>query len=99
VAAVDHDARRGPRFLHLDDGIGNTINGVVHHLAAAAQDDVALRISIGDEDGGLPMLGVAQKSVRVSGGEDGVDGNLHVARGSVLKPTGQERPETSWRCT
>ena len=46
---------------------------------------MAVRISGGDEDGRLAVLGVAEKGVGVGGGENGVDGDLHVAGGAVLE--------------
>ena len=49
---------------------------------------MAVGIAGGDEDGGLAVLGVAEKGVRVGGGEDGVDGDLHVAGGGVLEADG-----------
>src|SRR4029079_12437047 len=50
-----------------------------------AEDDVRFVIAAGDEDCGLAVLGVSEEGVRVSGREDGVDGDLDVARGSVLE--------------
>jgi len=85
MAAVDHDARRDPRLHHLAGRFGDTIRGVVDRFAAPAQDDVAIGVSGGDEDGGLPMLCVTEKRVRVRGGEHGVDGYLDVAGGGVLE--------------
>ena len=88
VAAVDHDARREAGFLHLGSSIGDACSGVIDHFAAAAQDDVAFAVAGGDEDGGLAVLGVAEESVRVRCGEDGVDGDLDVAGGGVLESDG-----------
>src|SRR5580658_8762220 len=56
VTEVDHDAGRGPRLFHLSDSVGNTSGSVVHHFAAAAQNDVRVGIAGGDEDGGLAVM-------------------------------------------
>ena len=85
VAEVDHDARGEAGLFHLGRGLGDALGGVVDGAAAAAQDDVAVRIAGGDEDGRLAVLGVAEEGVGVGGGEDGVDGDLHVAGGAVFE--------------
>ena len=79
VRTVDHDARRQAGFFHQIRGLGHALCRVIHRLAAAAQDDVAIRISRGDKDGRLAEFGVAEESVRASGGEHRVNGDLHVA--------------------
>jgi len=61
---------------------------VVDHVAAAAQDDVANPDFQCDEDGGLPVLGVAEEGVGMCGGLDCVDGDLHVTGGCVLEADG-----------
>ena len=85
VGEVDHDARRKAGLLHLCGGLGDAFGGVVDRAAAAAQDDVGVRISLGDEDGRLAGFGEAEKGVGVGRGEDSVDGDLHVAGGAVFE--------------
>ena len=85
VAAIDHDAWLQPGGLKLSRGGSDGFGGVVDQLASAAQDDVALGVAPGDEDGGLSVLGVAEEGVRLQGGEDGVDGDLDVAGGGVFE--------------
>src|SRR5439155_3766759 len=54
-------------------------------LPAAAQNDMAVPIAFGDEDCRLSMLGVAEKVVRLACRQDGLDRDLHIARGSVFE--------------
>jgi hypothetical protein len=88
VAAVDHDLWLDAGFFHLLagglDGGGVVVGGV----ASAAKDDVAVAVALGDEDGGLPVLRVAEEVVGLAGGEDGFDGDLDVAGGSVFEADG-----------
>ena len=61
------------------------LGGVVVGRLAAAQDDVAILVASGLDDGGLAVLGHRQEVVRAAGGLDGVDGDLQVAVGAVLE--------------
>ena len=85
VAAVDHDARWDAGLFHLAAGFFDRCGVVVDGLAAAAKDDVAVRVAVGDEDGGLAVFGVAEECVRVACGHDGFDGDLYIAGGSVFE--------------
>ena len=85
VAEVNHDARGKAGFFHFGGGLGNALGGVVDGAPAAAQDHVAVGISGGHEDGRLAVLGVPEEGVRMGGGEDGVDGDLHAAGGAVFE--------------
>ena len=85
VAEVDHDARSNACALHERRGFGHALRRVVHGLSASAQDDVAIGIAFGDEDGRLAVVRVAKKCMRASRGEHGVDGHLDIARGRVLE--------------
>ena len=88
VGEVDHDARGKVGLFHLRRGFGDALGSIVDRSAATAQDDVGVGISSGDEDGRLAGFGEAEKSVGVSGGEDGVYGDLHVAGGAVFEADG-----------
>ena len=88
VAAVDHDLGADAGLLHLLAGVFYGGGVVVGGVAAAAQDDVAVAVALGDEDGGLAVLGVAEEVVGLTGGEDGFDGDLHVAGGAVFEADG-----------
>jgi len=88
VAAVDHDLRADAGLLHLLAGIFYGGSVVVGGVAAAAQDDVSVVIALGDEDGGLAVLGVAEEVVRLACGEDGFNGDLDVAGGTVFEADG-----------
>ena len=85
VAAVDHDAGWDAGLFHLATGLFDRCSVVVDGLAAAAKDDVAVGIAVGDEDGGLAVFGVAEEGVRVACGHDGFDGDLYVAGSSVFE--------------
>src|SRR6201999_1270807 len=58
---------------------------VVHRLTAAAQDDVAVGVARGEQDGGLAVARLAEERVRVRGRDDGFNGDLDVAGGAVLE--------------
>ena len=88
VAAVDHDARWDAGLFHLATGLFDRCSVVVDGLAAAAKDDVAVGIAVGDEDGRLAIFRVAEEGVRVASGHDGFDGDLYVAGGSVFEADG-----------
>ena len=51
VAEVDHDAGRDAGLPHERGGFSNAIGGIVYGFAAAAQNDVAIGIALGDKDG------------------------------------------------
>ena len=85
VAAVDHDAGWDAGLFHLAAGFFDRCGVVVDGLAAAAKDDVAVGVAVGDEDGGLAVFGVAEEGVRVACGHDGFDGDLYIAGGSVFE--------------
>ena len=85
VATVDHDTRTDAGLLHLLDGRGDGSCIIVRGLPPATQDDVAVRIAGGKKDGGLSRLRRAEEGVRMAGGEDGFDRDLHVAGGAVLE--------------
>ncbi len=88
VAAVDHDLRADAGFFHLLAGVFDGGGVVVGGVAAAAQDDVGVVVALGDEDGGAALFGVAEEVVGLAGGEDGFDGDLHVAGGAVFEADG-----------
>ena len=79
VAEVDHDAGLEAGLLHALGGVGYGVSRVVHHLAAAAQDDVGVRVAGGDEDCGLTMVSMAEERMRVGSREHCVNGHLHIA--------------------
>src|ERR1700722_11439764 len=96
MAAINHDLRADACFLHLFRGLFDRSCVVVHGLSATAQDEVAVTVAFGDEDRGLAVFGMAEKVMRLAGREDGLDGNLHVAGGSIFETDGagpsRERP-------
>ena len=59
VGEIDHDAWLEAGLLHLSGGLGDAFGGVVHRLAAAAQDDVRIGIARGDQDRRLAGFGEA----------------------------------------
>src|ERR1035437_1641148 len=85
VRAVDHDARRQPGLLKLPAGRIHRCSVKVGEVAPSAQNDVALRIAGGGEDGSLSVLGAAEERVLAARGKNGVNRNLHVARRSILE--------------
>ena len=81
---IDHQPRRQ---AGLGDFVAGDVHagGVVVRLLAAAQDDVAVLVADGRDDGGVAGLGDRQEVVRRVGGADGIDGDAHVAVGAVLE--------------
>ena len=85
VAAINHDfvlhagaAQRGDRFTHVG-------GAVVRTVVAAAQDEVAVFVAVGGDDGGMPQFGDGEEAVNRLRRGDGVDGDLHVAVGAVFE--------------
>ena len=88
MAAVDHDAGCDAGFFHL---LGGGVDGCgveVGDLAAPAQDDVAVGIAGGEQDGCLAGVGGSEEGVRMAGREDGLDGDLNVAGCAVFESDG-----------
>ena len=79
MAAIDHDARLQAGFLQLCGHLRNRRGVIVHRFSSSAQDHMAVGIARGDEDGGLPALGMAEKCMRMRRRQHGLDGDLHVA--------------------
>ena len=94
VREVDHDllALAG---LAQHRATGVHAGRVVGPLRRA--DHVRVLVAAGFEDGGHAHLGHAHEGVLGAGGDHRVGGDLHAAVGAVLKPSGQLRPELSWR--
>ena len=85
VAAINHDfvlhagaAQRGDRFTHV-------FGAVVRAVVAAAQDEVAVFVAVGGDDGGMPQFGDGEEAVNRLRRGDGVNGDLHVAVGAVFE--------------
>ena len=57
----------------------------VVRLFAAAQDDVAVGVAVGVDDGGVAGFGYGQKVVRVAGGADSIDSDFQVAVNAIEK--------------
>ena len=85
MAAVNHDAGFYARPFHLLDSRSDGGGIVVGDLTSTAQDDVAVRVTGGKEDGGLSRFCGAQEGMRMACRQDGFNRNLHVAGGSVLE--------------
>ena len=67
---------------------GIDVGGVVVRLFAAAQNDVAVLVAGGRDDGGVSRLGDRQEMMRCLRGTDRVHGDAHVAVGAVLEADG-----------
>src|SRR5690349_19218845 len=76
VATIDHEDGVLAGFLEGSDSRGNAGGVVVGAGAAAAEDDVAERISLGADDRGKAVLVNAEKTVRGAGGVHRVEGDL-----------------------
>lgn len=87
VAEIDHQARGNTGFGELC-GSGLDVFGTVIRLFAAAQDDVAVGIAGGVDDGGVAGFGYGEKMVGMGGCADGIDGDFEVAVGTVFEADG-----------
>ena len=87
VAEIDHQFRR-------QAGGGQFLSGRVHACRvvigrfSAAQNDVAVLVAIGGNDGRVATLGHGDEVVRMLRGLDGVDGDPDVAVSAVLEADG-----------
>ncbi len=88
VAAIDHDARVEAGVDHAPADFVYAGGVVIGGIAAAAEDDVGVAVAGGAKDGGLAVFGVAEEGMRDGGGEQGVDGYLHVAGRTVFESDG-----------
>ena len=79
VTAIDHHLWADAGLLHLLTRLFHRGRIIVHSLPAAAQDDVTVAVTLGDEDCGLAVLGVTEKIVRLSSRQDRLNRNLHIA--------------------
>ena len=82
---VDHHLLAQARGLQHRAGGVDVGRAVVRALRAAAQDDMAVLVAAGLEDGGSAHLGHAHEGVRRAGGQDGVGGDADAAVGAVLE--------------
>ena len=87
VAAVYHQAGADSGFDQLGDCVSDVFRAVVR-LFAAAQDDVAVGVARGVDDGRVSGFGNGEEVVRVGGRADGVDGDFEVAVGAVFEADG-----------
>src|SRR6185312_16248142 len=85
VARIDHQPGRDPGGYHLTAS-GLDACRIVIGSAAAAQNDVAVRIARGGGNSAAPLFGHREEVVRVRGGANGVHGYAHVSVRSVLEP-------------
>ncbi len=98
MAEIDHHLRWQPGFFQPDLHFCHVFRTVVW-LFAAAQNDMAITVPAGVNDGGMAPFGYGQEAVRRTRCVDASIATLMVPSVPFLKPTGQERPDASSRCT
>ena len=59
---------------------------IVVGFLAASQDHVAVLVTQGRDNGGMPGLGHRKKMVRAGGGADGIHRDPYIAVGAILEP-------------
>ena len=90
MRAVDH--QRGRQLGGFEVLAGSFhVGGVVVGRLAATQDQVAVGVALGLDDGDLAVLVHAQEVVRARGRLDGVGGDADVAVGAVLEADGRRQ--------
>ena len=85
VAEVNHDFFADARFAQRRFGCLHVFGAVVRAVITAAQDEVAVFVAFGGNDGGVAEFGYREEAVRRARRADGVDGYLHVAVGAVFE--------------
>src|SRR5882672_3720988 len=98
VARIDHQALGQFIARQLLAG-GFDTGGIEVRLATAAQDDVAVLVALGRNDGRVAALGNREEMMCLLRRSDRFRGNAHVAIGPVLESHRHERPLASSRCT
>lgn len=89
MAAVNHESRRNALLLQGSFGLGNASSVVVGPPSAASQDNKAVLVSSGADNGNDTGLGDGQEVVRMPDGANGVNGNAQRAVGAVLESHGE----------
>ncbi len=84
MAEIDHHLRWQARFFQPDFHFCHMFCAVVR-LFAAAQNDVAVAVTAGVNDGRVAPFGHRQEAVRRAGGVDGVDSHLDGAVSAVFE--------------
>jgi len=85
VAAINHDFVLHARVAQRGNGRAYVFGAVVRAVVAAAQDEVAVFVAVGGDDGGMPQFGDGEEAVNRLRRGDGVNGDLHVAVGAVFE--------------
>jgi hypothetical protein len=104
MTAIDHDRRLAAGFFQGAHRFRNAFRIVVRASAAAAQDDVAMRIPLRAHDRGESILVNAQERMRRARSLHRVESNLHAAVCPVLetnwhgKATGHFTVRLRFRC-
>src|SRR5690606_22594604 len=88
VARVDDDTLGQTGLAQAGHGVGHGLGVVVRAGAAAAQDDVAVRVADGLDERGLTVEVGAGEDVAGRCGAGAVDRDLHVTFGGVLDADG-----------
>src|SRR5207247_7960798 len=83
MAAIDHQALLEPGAGQL---LGRSVDAprVVIRMFSAAQDDVAVLVAVGRNDGGVPLLGHGKKMMGSARGLQRVDRDAHLPMAAVL---------------
>ncbi len=91
MAEVDHDLCSQTRFVQTRLHFRNMCRAIVR-LFAAAQNDMAVAISAGVNNGGVTPFGHGEEAVRRPGSIDGVDRHFDGAIGAVFKADRTGKP-------
>lgn len=89
VAAVDHDTRREAVGFQLGLRLGYALRIVVGAFLSSAEDNEAVGVTDGADDGDDTGLGDGEEVVGVFHRADGVDGDVERAVGAVLETDGE----------
>ena len=85
VTAIHHDVGGQPGPVQQGTCLSDRTSVVIGSFAASAKNHMAIRITRGEENCRLAVLGVTKERMRVPGRLYSLDGDLHIARRSVLE--------------
>lgn len=97
MATVHHQLGGHTHFAQFCHRALYRLAVIIGVFAATAQNHVTIGIARGAHNRRMAAFGHRQKVMRIAGCADGINGDFHVAIGTVLKPTGQDRPEANSR--
>lgn len=89
VAAVNHQALAQAALLQRSLGLGDALRIVVGALGTATEDDEAVLVANGSDDGNDTRLGDGQEVMGMSDSANSINGNTQGTVSAVLEANGE----------